>query len=495
MAAVSGFVLAVVVARGTDAEGTGLFFEAVAIFTIAVSVTSLGADTGLLRSLSRLTAMGRTADLRRCVWIALTPVVATCVVISLLALYWSDALVNALMSGSSAREAEPYLLVCIAFLIVGATSTVLVQATRGLGSVRPYVALQNIGLPVVRVLLVLIAVVVLSPWSIPLAWALPLVPAAVGAAVALRQEIRRAESQHRSSPSSRTPISRLAKEFWAFALLRGLAAAVDLTLVWLDVILVGILLGTVEAGIYAAASRFVTTGTLVLQAMRLAIAPRISQFLSTAQQGRAATLYRSATAWVVTTSWPLYLIMACFSGTLLSLFGAEFRAGSTAMTILALAMLVNLATGNVGTVLLMGGKSGWALSNKVVALTANVALNLVLIPRFGIAGAAIAWAVAIALDNLLAMTQVRRLLAAPAFDRATAVAAATACVWVGGAALAVRLSFGDDVLAMALSVAVGGVLYLLALRRNRELLGLDHFLRLPRELLGQGRSRERQELS
>ncbi|MFC7645736.1 polysaccharide biosynthesis C-terminal domain-containing protein [Streptosporangium lutulentum] len=50
-----------------------------------------------------------------------------------------------------------------------------------------------------------------------------------------------------------------------------------------------------------------------------------------------------------------------------------------------------MAAGNVQTVLLMGGKSSWSLLNKVVALIATVVLTFLLVPLFGIVGAAVAW--------------------------------------------------------------------------------------------------------
>ena len=61
--------------------------------------------------------------------------------------------------------------------------------------------------------------------------------------------------------------------------------------------------------------------------------------------------------------------------------------------ILGGAMLVATAVGPVDIVLLMSGKSLWNLLNTAVAVTANIVLNLLLIPHLGITGAAIAWAV------------------------------------------------------------------------------------------------------
>ena len=90
----------------------------------------------------------------------------------------------------------------------------------------------------------------------------------------------------------------------------------------------------------------------------------------------AQTVYQTATWWLIVVSWPLFLSLAVFGPVLLGVFGPGFDEGATALAILSMAMLVNLGTGNVTVVLLMGGKSSWNLLNTAVALVLNVGLNI-----------------------------------------------------------------------------------------------------------------------
>jgi len=80
----------------------------------------------------------------------------------------------------------------------------------------------------------------------------------------------------------------------------------------------------------------------------------------------------------------------------------HFSTRSTALVIVSLAMLINMGTGNVTLILLMVGRSSLNLLNTGAALTVNVLLNVVLVPQMGVTGAALAWAAAIILENLLA---------------------------------------------------------------------------------------------
>jgi O-antigen/teichoic acid export membrane protein len=460
VASAGGLLLTVVVGRGLGADGAGLFFEAVAVFSIASSVAMFGADTTLLRNLSRARALGRYRDLRPILLVALVPVIAGTAVITGLLLLFLPSLVDLVAHTDTSLEAERYFSVLLPFLLVGTLATVLVQATRSFGGVLPFVLVQNVLLPLGRPLAVV--VVVVAGWSalaIPLTWAGLLVPALMVAAVTLVRQVRRVERRiDATTPPGRSPWD-IGIEFWTFSAVRGLASAIDLSLVWFDVLLVGAIRSTAEAGVYATASRFVVSGTLVMQAMRLAIAPQISALLSTGQRERAGEIYRVATLWIVVTSWPLYLALAFFGPLALELFGHDFTSAGSALSILSIAMLLNLGTGNVGTVLLMAGKSRWLLIDKAAAVTVNIGLNLLLVPDHGIDGAAIAWGAAIAVDNLAAVAQVRYGLGLRGYSVSTVLFAGAALVAYGAGGLLVQALLGDGYPALVTYLVTGTIVY------------------------------------
>jgi O-antigen/teichoic acid export membrane protein len=348
----------------------------------------------------------------------------------------------------------------VGLLAVGVAFGVVVQATRGLGSIRYFVGLQNVFVPAVRPLLVLLAVGLGSAaWLPAAAWTLPLIPALALAGLALARLLRKAGARADATTPAPLGWRALAREFWSFSVWRGLSSVLEITMLWLDVLLVAALVGVGEAGIYAAASRFATTGTLVLQAMRLAIAPQLSALLATGKTDRAGQVYRTATTWIIAASWPLYLLMAFFSAPVLSIFGSTFSDGATALTILAVAMMFNLATGNVTTVLLMAGRSSWMLFDKSVALVVMVGLDLLLVPAYGVTGAAIGWGASIAVDKGLAVWQVSTKLGLRGGDAGTLLASGASLAWYGGVA-AVCTALGlDGWTGLAATLVVAGAGY------------------------------------
>jgi O-antigen/teichoic acid export membrane protein len=110
--------------------------------------------------------------------------------------------------------------------------------------------------------------------------------------------------------------------------------------------------------------------------------------------------------WTFTVNLPLFLILQLFPGVILSIFGREYAGGATALLLLAWGNLVDATTGICGVVLDMTGKTGLKLVNTIVASGLLLGLNLLLTPRYGLVGAALASATANAGVNLLRVAEV-----------------------------------------------------------------------------------------
>jgi O-antigen/teichoic acid export membrane protein len=471
------FLLVLVVTRGLGAAGAGVFLEAVALFTIAAAVAQFGANTGLVRSLPRMRVLGRSAELGRTVAVAIAPVLGLSVAAAAAIFVLAPQLAALLFHGADEGSAVATVRIFAAALPLAAPTIVILSGTRGLGSMLPYVAIQNVGLPALRLVLVLCVVAAgLGGTAVAVGWAVPAALAFVGGALWLARLLR-TRVHDRAAPEPTAPLRELASEFWRFSAARGLAGILGITVTWVDVLLVGAMRSTREAGIYAAASRLSIAGAYALQAVGMTIAPRISALLTSGRHRSVEELYRLGTWSLMALTWPLYLVLIAWAPFVMGLFGPEFAAGESAMIILSAAMLVNLATGNVTVVLLMSGRSGLNLANAFTSLVLNATLNLLLIPPYGMTGAAVAWAVSIMFINVAPLVQVRLALGVRSpVGRGFAVVAVAALLCFGLAGLAVRWAFGTSAVTFGLSLVVGCAVYLVLLHRFRRTLLLSDLL-------------------
>lgn len=468
-------VLTVVVARGVGASGTGAFFEAVALFTILSNVGELGADTGLVKMLPRYRALNRNQDLGTVVQIAVWPVIIFGIGMGAATWLLAPQLTSVLSHAQHGAQVESYLRAFAPFIPLGAMATVVLAGTRGMGTMAPFVLVQNVFLPAIRPVLVGSAVYLgLGTLAVALGWAAPVGAAfLLGILFLLKLVVQARRADPGLSPGYTRDISR---EFWSFAGPRALAAVFGITITWLDVLLVGAFLhSTRQAGIYAAASRLSVLGASMLSAVGMAIAPQVSELATLGKMREAQSLFQVGTWWLIALTWPAYLALAIFAPFLLQVYGNKFAAGSAALVILCLAQLFNLGTGNVTIVLLMVGKSSWNMINAAGSLIVNIGLNLLLIPRIGITGAAIAWAASIVCNNLAAVLEVNYLLRIRPFGRGYWVVTTASVLFFGVAGMIVRQIVGTNLAGFALFMVVSLPAYAVVLWRLRGMLGLAAF--------------------
>jgi O-antigen/teichoic acid export membrane protein len=206
--------------------------------------------------------------------------------------------------------------------------------------------------------------------------------------------------------------------------------------------------------------------------MRVAVSPTISEMLARSEIGAAQALNTSVTRATILTNWPFYLILATMGPALLSLFGPEFTDGAVVLTILAGAMMVSAAAGMLQSILLQGGKSSWQMGNKGMALAISIGLNLLLVPAWGILGAAVTWAFAILAETALASWQVQKRMGVLLQPRKLLLAMAIPLVIFGVGGAAVRLTFGTSLLALLVALVGLVAVYLVVLWFLRVRLGI-----------------------
>jgi O-antigen/teichoic acid export membrane protein len=466
------FLLVVVVTRGLGAGRAGGFFEAVALFSILSHSASLGADTGVVRMVSRQRALDRDVDVRRTLSVAVWPAVVAGAGAGAIVFVGAPWIADLVADPSHQATLATYLRVMAPFLPIAAGYTVVIAATRGFGTMVPATVVDRVAKPALQP--ALLAVVVgagLGGIAIALSWTAPLIVVALAASLWLVRLVRKTERDAHLHQPARS-FRQLSSEFWRFTAPRGLAAVFQVTILWLDTLMIGALASTRDAGIYTAATRYVVIGMFAAIAIMQVLAPKLSELLAKQEHEGAEQIYQTATAWLIGLNWPIYLTLIVFAPFLLSLFGPGFVEGDVALLVLAGTMMVATAVGPVDVVLLMGGKSLWHLLNTLVALALNIGLNLILIPRMGIVGAAVAWSASILFNNLAPVIQVWLLLRlhpfGPAFWRVTGSAA----LCFGLLALLVRGLMGPSLAGFVTSTLVAIALYVALLWRSRRELRL-----------------------
>jgi O-antigen/teichoic acid export membrane protein len=178
-----------------------------------------------------------------------------------------------------------------------------------------------------------------------------------------------------------------------------------------DMLLLGALKGVEVAGIYAMAKWLSGVIGLVVTAVNAVLAPSAASLYTMGNiQGLQNTVTKSARA-LLFLSLPLTLFLMLFGTPVLKLAGAEFARGQMALVVLCIGQLVNAAMGSVGLLLMMTGHERDAAKGIGCGALANAVLSALLIPPFGLEGAAYAASLSLILWNVVLAVVVRRRLA------------------------------------------------------------------------------------
>lgn len=390
---VLNLVLVVVVAREYGAAGSGVFFGAVALFTIIGTTVKLGSETGLVFSISRFRAQERWADVVPTIHLAYWPVLALSAVAALGLMALAPALPG---TDQVTRHGDfvEVLRALLPFLPAFVTVQVLTGATRGYGTMGPTVRDVSILRPLLQAVL-MVGVTLQGQGLVVLAvaWGLPLAVTSLTSAASLVALVRR-------DPHGGTRTAGLRREFWSYAAVRGLAQTLQTTQDRIGVVVVGAVAGPATAGVFVVVARIIGALNLVVYAVGQAMNPEISALLARHDRAGAERLVQRITAWTMLLVWPVAALLITHGDVILSLFGPDFTTGSTALELLALAMIVCTAFGHLDNVLLMGGRARLSLLNVGASLALMVGLYAWLTPTHGLMGAAWAWALGLLAYNL-----------------------------------------------------------------------------------------------
>jgi O-antigen/teichoic acid export membrane protein len=475
VSAVASLGLTVIVTHSFSRPVAGAFFVAMSLFLIVEAVANLGAYNGVIYFIARFRTLHAERRIPAIMRATIVPVLISSVLGAAAVAVFAGPLARLLLDGRAAQgvslSAVAAELRVLAFALPSAALTdTLLGAARGYHKMRPTVVIDRIGRTGLQTLGVLAAALAGSTVLLAPAWALPYVAASVVAVFWLRRIMK--ADQHRlslrdggDSPEQRhmpDPASGdnrhgkpNAKGFWRFTGPRSLASVAQIVIQRLDIVLVGILKGPVEAAIYTAATRFLVAGQLGNAAISMAAQPQFTRLFAMGDRTSANSVYQATTCWLILLTWPLYLLAAIFGPSVLAVFGHSYHAGSTVMLILALTMLVATACGQVDMVLITFGRSSWSLVNGLLAMGVNVGVDLALIPRLGITGAAIGWAAAIGVSNLVPLAQVAIAARVHPFGLGTAAACLLTTVSFAVIPLAARTLAGSSGAVSIASIVTG----------------------------------------
>jgi O-antigen/teichoic acid export membrane protein len=397
-------LLTLLLVRLTGAATWGLFLLAESIGYAATRVATVGLDRGLMWDAAR----SRDGERYRIRGLGGALVIGSALGLAVaalgqLALPW---VVGEVFDAPEALDAARILLWTTPISVV---VSVLIFTAQGLQSVAPRVAVQQITIPLITRGFPLILLLTQTDFAPPqellaMGHLLGNVVALGVAAELLRRRMRRVNAV--LDPDHFWP----PKVVLHYSLPAGLSELLSTLLVRVDVWMLAALMDASAVGLYGV----ILSLSKALRTLRHAFTPVLTPIMSEAtQRGETARVQRAfgqSVFMMTCLATPILVTLWTFSEPLLALYGPEFSEGSWPLLVLCVGTLFHVVAGLAATIIAGAGRGDLMLVNQALPISLNVGLNLWLIPRYGVLGAAAATSGALAFMSLLELLFARRIV-------------------------------------------------------------------------------------
>ena len=373
----------------------GIYSLALTLLNILVSFSTLGTERGTARQIAFYRGKKDKSKVREVVFASLRVGIIASVFFSLVLFFTSDFISTRFFHTPEVATLAKIFCIAIPFL---ALSNIFSAMFRGFNRAQPDVYFQDILRNTLFSLHLLIVILPeLSFMWVVYAFVASIILTFVAYAIYTTKNLPLALRYANIVSASSTT-----KELLLFSLPLLLVGMFRSIITWTDTLMLGYFMFPDDVGLYNAAVPLAHQIPMGLAAIHVLYIPVVSQFYAKSQQEEIRRSYVVLTKWVLATALPIFLILVLFPEfTLNIMFGSRYVGAAFALQILSLGFFVSAILGpNAGTLTAIG-QTKFLMWATMTAAIANVILNAALIPPLGINGAAIASALAIAIQNFL----------------------------------------------------------------------------------------------
>jgi O-antigen/teichoic acid export membrane protein len=183
-----------------------------------------------------------------------------------------------------------------------------------------------------------------------------------------------------------------------------------LLLSYVDVLVLRQFRSSEEVGVYFAVVKTLALVSFIHYAMSATTAHRFTEYHAAGDKARLSAYVAHAITWTFWPSLAATIILLALSKPILWLFGPQFVGGYDIMFIAAIGLVVRSAIGPVERLLNMLGHQHICALAYAFAFAMNLALCVMLVPKFGGYGAAAATSLSLTFETVLLFWIVRRRL-------------------------------------------------------------------------------------
>ena len=397
---INRYIYTALLARWVGIEYLGIYSLANAIMLIGEVIARVGLETGVMRFISQLDRQKENIQIHKIIYSSLKITIIFSLGIVIIIIIASKSLV-------SIFNGIPLLhKVIIIFALVipfNAITLVAAYATQGFKLLKYKVLTTQVINPTILLFTMIIAYRYFSLESVIIA---PMVCVAITGCVIILILLRKISGIN----FYKIVFTNIDKDLFKFSFPLMFVAILQTLMHWMDILMLGYFTDPIMVGLYHPAAR--TAGLLqaILLSFMSIYAPIISQLHAKKDLIAMSSLYKLISRWLMTFSIPIVIIFFSLSHKIMLLFGVEYVSSSNVLILLTIATFFQTFLGAAGPILSMTGYTNIVFWNTIIAFILNIILNIILIPQYGILGAAWATLISLSIIGVIRVIEVKKIL-------------------------------------------------------------------------------------
>jgi O-antigen/teichoic acid export membrane protein len=379
------YLYRIIIARHFGPEVYGLFSLAVMIAGWFIVVSLLGFSTGLIRYIPLYRGKKEYAKIKHVFKLSFK-ISFLLSIAAALVLFFSASFISI----NIFHNAELALFLKIfAFLIpIAVFSNLFLAAIKGFEKVSWYLLIFNILQDTVKVIALLLFILIgLKITSVIFSYFLGFLMVLLVSYLVCKYKLPQIFGKYYLSKQAKRKIN---KDFFLYSAPLLFSGLIVNVLFWTDSFFIGRLMDATSVGLYNVAIPIAMLMGFAPGLFTQLFFPMITREFSKGNLKIMKELSQQVGKWIFVINFPIFLLMFLFPGTIINiLFGPEYVVAEGPLRILVIGGFISYSFFISQNLLLAIGKSKLILVDMAGALAVSIILNLLLIPRYGLIGAAL----------------------------------------------------------------------------------------------------------
>ncbi|NDI34860.1 flippase [Chengkuizengella sediminis] len=394
------YVLNFMIAKIYGADALGIYTLSFTLLSIALTLVLIGTDTSVVRFISEYRSQNALKEANK-IFIKIIKLLLPLSCIFSVGFYFlAEPIAIKVFKEQLLITPIKIISIVLPFMVI---ARIYAKAFRAVKSITKSIYYEIIGIRLGTILILLLFILFFEKNILHIIYALSIaiIIAALMGMFSWNGDYQSFEINKKRGGPDEIKVKSM-KEILIISLPMYLTSSMVLILNWTDTVMLGIFYNTEVVGIYSIVLKLSLLISFSLSSINMIILPKFSELYWGGRKQDLIKVFRFSAMLTFWLSIPILVITILLSPILLSVFGENYIVGTIPLTILCIGQCINCCTGSVMQLLNMTGHEKQAKNAIMVSAGVNLVCNALLIPLFGMIGAAIATSFSIIIRELIA---------------------------------------------------------------------------------------------